>query len=59
MANDIDMWNDILELENTGEKEKADFLLRCFNAKYNEGDIEKSENLKDEFTKKYGDKIGY
>ena len=54
MANDINMWNDIDELEENGEREEAQDLMDCFYWRYNEGDIEEAEKLKEFFIKKYG-----
>ena len=54
MADDKDMWVDIECLEEDGKTEVSELLLKCFNARYNEYDIELAEELKDEFIEKYG-----
>ena len=54
MANDIDMWRDIEDLEKEGKQQEANDLLHCFNARYNEGNKELAETLKDNFRNKYG-----
>jgi len=54
MANDIDMWNDIEDLEENGEQAEADDLLECFTAKYNENDEELADKLQDKFLDKWG-----
>jgi len=56
MANDIDMWNDIEELEKgtKTDKDMAKDLLDCHRAKYQDGDEKRADELKQLFTKKYG-----
>lgn len=51
MANDIDMYNDIQEIEDEGE---ALLLNECYNARYCEGNLEQAEYLKTLFEKEYG-----
>ncbi|MHA1873556.1 MAG: hypothetical protein ACTSVB_05525 [Candidatus Heimdallarchaeaceae archaeon] len=54
MANDIDMWQDIKELEKAGKKEQANDLLKIFHQKFIKGNIKKAEKLKEKYIKKYG-----
>ena len=54
MANDIDMWDDIEEYEETGDIEIAEDLGECFYWRYTEYDEKKSEELKNKFQNKYG-----
>lgn len=51
MANDIDMWKDILETINDKE---AELLNECYNAKFINNDDEQAEVLKNLFVKEYG-----
>ena len=51
MANDIDMWNDIKEIED--EKE-AELLNECYNAKFINNDNKQADYLKNLFQKEYG-----
>ena len=59
MANDIDMWNDIEDLERIGEKEKAERLLEIYNAYFIEGNREKAERLKERFERDFNEDIDY
>lgn len=54
MANDIDMWNDIEYFEDIGEQGKSEDLLKCFVARYQEGNIAQADVLKSAFYEKYG-----
>lgn len=54
MANDIDMFKDITEMGEKGESQELWDLMDCFDARYNEGNIEQAEKLKESFNKKYG-----
>ncbi len=58
MANDIDMWEDIEELEKEN-KEQAEDLLKVYIARFIEGDIEKAEKLREKYEKKYKVKANY
>lgn len=65
MANDIDMWNDIEDLEKEMDKlkktskkykdkeDELSLLLTCFYWRYNEYDMIKAEKCKEEYCKKY------
>lgn len=55
MANDIDMWNDLEELEKKKEKsEEYDLLWSCYFAKFIDFNEEKAEEFKSKFKKKFG-----
>jgi adenylate cyclase len=57
MANDINMWNDIEDLESQGKQEQADALTTIHNLVFNEGDDPHShavEILVEQYTNKYG-----
>ena len=54
MANDIDLWNDIEILQRDDELEESEFLAKIYRAKFIEGKDKEAENLKKEYTKKYG-----
>lgn len=51
MANDIDMWNDIKEIEDEAE---ALLLNECYNAKFINNHEKQAEYLKNLFQKQYG-----
>ena len=51
MANDVDMWHDI---KNCKDIKMKKMLIKCFEARFEEGDIEKAEKLKNEFIKEFG-----
>jgi len=53
MANDIDLWNDIEQLEEMGKKEEANDLLTIFNYRYNEYDMNKLDKAIKKFELKY------
>ncbi len=62
MANDIDMWKDIEAREKEealqalalrGYREATRLMVKCYNARFIEGDLDKAEKLKEEFLKKY------
>ena len=58
MANDIDMWNDIEDLEKAKKKQEAKDLHNCFIARYSEHDgSEKAQRrarlLRERFERKY------
>ena len=59
MANDIDMWNDIEELETYGDKEQANSLLGIYQAKFMEGNETEAEKLRKEFKAKYNTRLKY
>ena len=59
MANDIDMWNDIEDLEKLGRKKKADELLKIYVFRFIEYDLVEAERLKSNFEKKYKDRLNY
>jgi len=54
MANDINMFKDIEEMGKDGENQEKWDLMDCFNARYEEGNIERAEILKNLFIKHYG-----
>ena len=54
MANDIDMFRDIEVLEKGRERQQLLDLMNCYNARYQEGNLEKAEKLKNAFAKNYG-----
>jgi hypothetical protein len=57
MANDIDMWIDIQDLEDSGEQEQADALLDMHFKRFNEGcddDDPKLQALAKAYKEKYG-----
>ena len=58
MANDIDMWNDIKELEKTNPK-MAEDLLEIFHEKFIKGNRKKAEKLKERFERKYKISLKY
>jgi len=51
MANDVDMWHDI---KNCKDIKMKKMLIECFEARFEEGDVEKAEKLKNEFIKEFG-----
>jgi hypothetical protein len=51
MANDIDMYNDIM---NIIDEKEAELLNECYNAKFVNNDGEQAEYLKNLFEKEYG-----
>ena len=53
MANNIDMWNDIEDLEKEGQLKQAKDLNKCYTARYIEGEEEQAEVLKDKFYNQY------
>ena len=53
MANDIDMLNDIDDLEQNDQIQANDLRI-LYNTRYNDGDIELAELLKDKFYDEYG-----
>lgn len=54
MANDINMWNDIEDLEKEGKKKQAKSLLELYRRKFIEGEsTARLEPLVDEYRKKY------
>lgn len=59
MANDTDMWNDIEELERTGQQKQADELLGVFHQKFNEGNEKKAEKLKERYEEKWNIRLKY
>lgn len=54
MANDIDIWNDIEELEKSGKQQEADDLLKIYHYVYIEDGHELAKRLQKKFIKKYG-----
>lgn len=57
MANDIDMWNDMEELERNKTNAldyESDLMHQCYVAKFIEGDTTYAEKLKEAFIKKFG-----
>ena len=54
MANDTDMWNDIEEFEKNGEQDKSNDLLEVFQARFGDGDIERANELRKRYIKKWG-----
>ena len=59
MANDIDMWSDIEELEKAGKTEEAKALQDLFDYRYIGGNLvfkneEEFEKAKDNYRKLYG-----
>jgi hypothetical protein len=58
MANDIDMWNDLEDLEKYDE-EQAELLNECYNAKFINNDSKQADYLKNLFQKEYGYWGGY
>jgi hypothetical protein len=54
MANDINMWNDISELESAGEMDKAYALYLCYDHAFVSGGILEMQGAKDAFVKSYG-----
>jgi len=58
MANDIDMWNDIEELEKENPK-MAKELLKIFSAMFINGNRKEAEKLKKQFEEKYGISLKY
>lgn len=51
MANDINMYGDI---EDLGDSQEGKDLSECYNARYQDGDIDLAEILKEQFIEKYG-----
>jgi hypothetical protein len=43
MANDIDMWNDIADLEKTGRKKEAEAMSEVYTAWFIEGSKKKAK----------------
>ena len=54
MANDIDMWNDIEELERKGDLIIAGELHKIYTQKFINGNDKKAEKLKQEFIQNNG-----
>jgi hypothetical protein len=54
MANELDMWEEIIQLERLQETERAEFLLKCYRAKYIDCNLKRAEKLKEQFIKIYG-----
>ena len=54
MANDIDMWKDIEEMQKDGESQELWDLMDCYNFRYQEGDFLQAEYMKQIFIEKYG-----
>ena len=55
MANDINLWGDIEDLEKEGKQEEAISLLKIFRFRYGgEGTEKQLEKAKDNHYKKYG-----
>lgn len=54
MANDIDMWKDIEEMEKDGESRKLWNLMDCYIFRYQEGNNKKAEEMKQIFIERYG-----
>ena len=54
MANDINLWQDIEDLEILGHTKEAKDLSKIFNFRYNEFDEVKLKKAKSQFFKKYG-----
>jgi len=52
VANDIDMWNDIEEMD--GRTKETKLLSECFYWRYNDYNIKKAEKLKQQFQDEYG-----
>jgi len=59
MANDINMWNDIEELESYGDKEQANKLLGIYQAKFMEGNDIEAERLRAKFEEEYKTRLKY
>jgi len=53
MANDIDMWNDLEDMDKRSKEYKA--LLACFTARYVEGNLALANTLKDKFKKQFNE----
>jgi len=54
MANDIDMWNDLEEMDKRTKEYKL--LFECYRNRYMDGDDDftEAEKLKDQFSKQFG-----
>jgi len=53
MANDIDLWQDIEQLERLGRKQEAKDLLEVFHFRYIERNESKLKKAIEKFEKKY------
>ena len=53
MANDINLWSDIVELEHEGKQEEAQSLQEIYHYRYIEFSSSKLEEAKDKHFKKY------
>ena len=58
MANEIDMWNDIEELEKVDRK-MANEMLKIYYAKFIENNDKLANQLREKFEKKYGIELKY
>jgi len=55
MANDIDLWNEIIKLERMGKEEQAEELFVVYRALHIEStSAEKQDELKNAYESKYG-----
>lgn len=55
--NDRDLWKDIKELEKAGKLKQAKELLEVFYLRYIEYDAKMLKICKDDYEKKYNDRI--
>jgi len=55
MGNELNLWEDIIQLERLKETDKAEFLLKCYRARYIDYNLEKAERLKEAYQKQYSD----
>jgi len=55
MANDIDLWNDIEDLEAQGKADKARDLHNVYRCKYIEYDEQELDAAVQDFIDKYGE----
>jgi hypothetical protein len=51
MANDTDMWNDLMNISEKSEKYKL--LFKCFHSRFIDFDEKFSTDLKEKFIRRY------
>jgi len=53
MANDLDMWEDIITFVALKD-DRAEFLLKCYRARYIDCNLKRAELLKKAYIRQYG-----
>jgi hypothetical protein len=54
MANDSDMYDDIITLDRIGKHVEADFLMACYMAQFVDGNEVAAQTCKEEYVKRFG-----